>query len=445
MTQVQTFQLDGDALLSTSSAAEHCNSPESMPPLRRWRGVALLGLVGIAGCTIVLGVRSRWVSPTVALQDAESVALKAEKTEDPPGCCSYKGHTECAKPWENCQTGLGGDCCSGVDMGIEVCEKCQGEWINLPQNACDHGHSLEKPLPHVWNYSATGNDTLKLKVLSYNLFWWHLFVKLRGDYGKAGKLINRTSKDLPYDILAFQECQNPYHVLYDAGLDKTYTAWRSHENTCLAYRKETWEEIGHGTKTVAIDGNVKGQNFGARTGMWMRLRHKRTNETIFFVNHHGPLPLSSGGQWGAPATAYNLLHLVESNGTKGEVVVMVGDFNSIKTSETITQMGCGIRRILSGTKFGGVDHIFTNLEDSRIISADPVGQGGSDHDALAAVFDIGPERTKAAATTAAATTDAATTAAADAATTAAADAATTAVAKAATAPTTKAATAAKGK
>jgi len=164
-----------------------------------------------------------------------------------------------------------------------------------------------------------------------------------------------------------------------------------HENTCLAYRKETWQELDRGTKTVAIDGNVKGQNFGARTGMWMRLRHKRTNETVFVVNHHGPLPLSSGGQWGPPATAYNLLHLVETNGTKGEVVVMVGDFNSIKTSETITQMGCGIRRILSGTKFGGVDHIFTNLEDSRVISADPVGQGGSDHDALAAVFDIGPK------------------------------------------------------
>jgi len=387
MTQVPAVQFDGDALLPTSSTTEQCNSPKQF---LRWRGILLVGFVA---CLVAVGVHNR-ASQTPALQDAASIVLKAEskqKAKDPPGCCSYKGHTECAKPWENCELGLGGECCSGVQMGLEVCEKCQGEWISLPQNACAHGHSLEKPLPHVWNYSANGKANLKLKVLTYNLFWWHLFVKLRGDNGKAGKLIKQTSTELPYDIMAFQECQNPYHVLFDAGLDKTYKAWRSHQNTCLAYRKELWQELGHGTQTVAIDGNVKGQNFGARTGMWMRLRHKKTNETVFFVNHHGPLPLSSGGQWGAPATAYNLLNLVEVNGTKGEVVVMVGDFNSVTTSETITQMGCGIRRVLSGTKFGGVDHIFTNLEDSRIISAKPVGQGGSDHDALAAVFDIGPK------------------------------------------------------
>merc|ERR1711879_1014726 len=126
-------------------------------------------------------------------------------------------------------------------------------------------------------------------------------------------------------------------------------------------------------------------------GMWLRLRHKKTKETIFFMNHHGPLPLSSGGEWGAPATAYNLLHIIEKHSKEGEAVFVVGDFNSIATSETVKQMSCGIRKVFSGTKFGGVDHIFSNVDKSRVVSAKALGQGGSDHDAISAVFDLGPK------------------------------------------------------
>merc|ERR1712187_1081791 len=137
-----------------------------------------------------------------------------------------------------------------------------------------------------------------------------------------------------------------------------------------------------GERLVANDQQKPGQNFGQRTGMWVRLRNRKTNGTVFFLNHHGPLPLSTGGQWGGPATAYNLLKLVREHAKEGEPVIVVGDFNSVATSLTVRQMGCGLHRVFSGTKFGGVDHIFSNIDKKNVVGTKNLGQGGSDHDAI---------------------------------------------------------------
>jgi len=143
-----------------------------------------------------------------------------------------------------------------------------------------------------------------------------------------------------------------------------------------------------GEKIVANDQQKKGQNFGQRTGAWVQLQHKKTNETVFFMNHHGPLPLSTGGQWGGPATAYNLLTLIKEEAKKDEPVFFVGDFNSVATSDTVRQVGCGLNNVFSGTKFGGVDHIFSNLGKAHVVGTANLGQGGSDHDAISAMFEL---------------------------------------------------------
>jgi len=324
---------------------------------------------------------------------AELVALAAEGKERPPeGCCSWSGHTHCGKPWENCQTGLGGACCSGtITTDIKECEKCKGQWITLPQSICDKGHSYEKPLPYIWNYTKAGKKRTRVKILSYNLFWWHLFDKKNGEGGKAGKLIKKSADKLPFDFMGFQECTQPYRVLFDAGLDKEFAAWHTNQNICIAYRKKVWELLKKGEDIVANDQQKPGQNFGQRTGQWVHMRHKETNETIFYVNHHGPLPLSTGGQWGGPTVAYNLLNLIKKHGAEGEAVFMTGDFNSVQTSMTVRQLGCGLHRVFSGTKFGGVDHIFSNLAGAHVVSTANLGQGGSDHDAISAVFELGPK------------------------------------------------------
>jgi hypothetical protein len=149
---------------------------------------------------------------------------------------------------------------------------------------------------------------VKVKVLSYNLYWWHLFEVSKGNEGSAGKLISEASSDRMFDLMGFQECQDPGRVLYDAGFDKNYTFFQGPLQTCMAFKSDTWTLIKNGTAMVAEDGDwVRKNDWGKRTTIWMRLRHKATGRHVFFMNHHGPLPLHSGGMCGGLATAYNLL------------------------------------------------------------------------------------------------------------------------------------------
>merc|ERR1712217_258867 len=205
---------------------------------------------------------------------------------------------------------------------------------------------------------------------------------------KAGNLIKSTSHPEPYDLIGFQECNYIWKPLGYAGYGpKDYYGYHTDNNICLAVRKKTWEVLTHGEQIVAND---KGQfnNYGPRKGLWDRIRHRKTNQTVFFVNHHGPLPLSSGGLWGGPTTARKLLNLIRRNGTKDDAAILIGDFNSNAQSITVKQLGCNLRRIISGTVFSGVDHIFSNVGKSHVVSTKLLEKGGSDHNALQAVFKL---------------------------------------------------------
>merc|ERR1712187_473655 len=73
-----------------------------------------------------------------------------------------------------------------------------------------------------------------------------------------------------------------------------------------------------------------------------------------------------------------------------DLVILVGDFNAQHHSSRIQTLAKHMHKVFSGTSHGGVDHIFSNCgEDSATISATNIGTGGSDHDALNAVFELG--------------------------------------------------------
>mmetsp|Transcript_128198 Transcript_128198/g.356743 ORF Transcript_128198/g.356743 Transcript_128198/m.356743 type:complete len:427 (-) Transcript_128198:48-1328(-) len=316
---------------------------------------------------------------------------KGDGSKGPPkdGCCAWGDRTHCAKPWEGCSTGLQGECCSGATkFSLEVCEKCKGEWITLPQSTCDKGHSWEKPLPRIWEYQGSGKKHTQVRVLSYNLFWWKLFDKDGGNGGSAGKLIKKNAKDAPFDFMGFQECTQPYRVLYDAGMDKDFVAWHTNQNICIAYRKSVWKMLEKGERIVANDQPKPGQNFGQRTGMWMRLRHQKTNETVFFMNHHGPLPVSESGGCTGSATAYNIMRVISEHAQATDGIILVGDFNAESWSSRIQALDKFMHRIYTGVSMGGVDHIFSNCGESATLRKDNLGSGGSDHDALSAVIRI---------------------------------------------------------
>ncbi|CAE8662736.1 unnamed protein product, partial [Polarella glacialis] len=142
----------------------------------------------------------------------------------------------------------------------------------------------------------------------------------------AGQVIKDSAAALPYDFMGFQECEDPVAVLGPAGLLEEYAAFQGAHAICLAYRKAAWSLLERGEQDVADDLPTK--YYGTRGTQWMRLAHKKTNRTVFFVNHHGPLSVNSGGLCGGEATANNLLHLMGTKAQAGDVLILVGDFNA---------------------------------------------------------------------------------------------------------------------
>lgn len=247
---------------------------------------------------------------------------------------------------------------------------CQGE---VPVNTWDVRSTCSSSTP------------LRVKVLTYNLYWWNLFTQRGGNSGSAGKLIAAASQPVPYDFMGFQECDDVARVLQDAGLASTFTAVAGTHATAVAYRTAAWEALASGQEDVAED--QPSQYYGRRAATWVRLRHRTTSRTVLFVTHHGPLQVGSGGACGGVATAYNILRLVGKRAGAGDAVVLTGDFNSGPGTGTVQTLDGYLYRLYTGNSFGGIDHIYGSCAGPAV-STRNLGGGGSDHDALDAMLQI---------------------------------------------------------
>jgi len=228
-----------------------------------------------------------------------------------------------------------------------------------------------------WHLRTQCEGNLKMKVMTYNLFWWNLFGVRQGNGGSAGKLIAGNG---PYDIMAFQECGDAQRVLNDAGYgNKAYAIFDKGHGLAMAYNRSSWQEISGGSKLVAED--RYDQYYGTRAVSWVRLRHLESGRTVFFLNHHGPLPVNTGGRCGPKATAYALLRVAGTNAEPGDSVVLVGDLNADGASLT--------QRTLQGALHRVVDHWVDAIFDSCPGGVGRrLGTGGSDHEALEAVLRL---------------------------------------------------------
>lgn len=215
-----------------------------------------------------------------------------------------------------------------------------------------------------------------MSVLSYNLFWWNLFGRRNGNGKSAGKLIAANG---PYDIMGFQECEDVNRVLGDAGLRQSHAALPGGHALAIAYKKSSWERLDSATAIVAED--RRDQYYGKRAVNWARLRHKNTRKVVFFVNHHGPLPVNSGGKYGGDATAQKILDVVRRHSHRGDLQIIVGDFNADRNSATQRILKEHMVRVHSHW----VDAIFASRSG---VKGSTLGKGGSDHDAIEATFQI---------------------------------------------------------
>lgn len=66
-----------------------------------------------------------------------------------------------------------------------------------------------------------------------------------------------------------------------------------------------WEKLFVGKKDITED--TKKEHYGTRNVVYGRFKNKKTSQTAFFMNFHGPTPVNSGGLCGPEAIAYNML------------------------------------------------------------------------------------------------------------------------------------------
>lgn len=231
-----------------------------------------------------------------------------------------------------------------------------------------------------------GNST-RVSVMTYNLNWWNLFERQGG--GHAASLLSSASLQDPWvDVIAFQECGDITRVLSDAGLSASYQPVESWRGLSLIYKTSMWNMLESGKDDVAED--APSQYYGRRSILWMRLRHTQTNRVVAFVTHHGPLPVNSGGRCGGVATGRRILQSISRLSQTVEALILMGDFNANVQSETLAVLqgdGNGLHRVVSGSAYGGVDHIFTRCESS-VGKTLNFGNGGSDHDAMGVVLQL---------------------------------------------------------
>lgn len=229
-----------------------------------------------------------------------------------------------------------------------------------------------------------------LKVLTFNLQWWanfdkgfpdemHAFLRTKGNPATALLAQHPGS-----DMMAFQECGDVQWILQKAGLGNEYEARQGPEGVGIAWRKTEWQFLGDGWAYVSED---KMDNYWGRRGVqWIRAQHIQSKKNLLFLNHHGPLQISTGGTCGPEGTALNLLNAVQQNAQAGDAIVLVGDFNADGNSQTVQLVSGHLTKAMTGTAFGGVDNIFSNL--GAATKTLNLGAGGSDHQALEVQFQM---------------------------------------------------------
>merc|ERR1712217_223331 len=170
-----------------------------------------------------------------------------------------------------------------------------------------------------------------------------------------------------------------------------------------AYRSDVFDELGYGMAFVAEDRHDQHYGNGQRAAQWARLRHKTSGKTIFFMNHHGPTPVGTGGNCGdnsATVTAYNLLKVIADNAMVGDSVIFVGDFNApwlyfnkndnqYHWFEEVGRLSCHIPHIFSDDAdddMNGIDNFFSSC--TKVVEKTIMPKAGSDHHALNVIFEL---------------------------------------------------------
>jgi len=305
-----------------------------------------------------------------------------------------------------------------------------GQWCEAQGPAADWnlknfcGHMESKFAAAAAQNKSLSGAAAQIKVLTYNLEWWANYQQWPHPGGNTinpalGENIVKDAKIQGFDLMGFQECEG-VDIIVDsakkAGLPGNWGTSGVHEGKsigiCIAYNTDTFSFIAQGNDFVGED-QPGAHWYGKRKAQWVRLAHKASGQTVFYLNHHGPIPINTGGKCGAKATAWNILKIIGQNAQKGDLIFMTCDCNAWAMygsgkgnvqgpwtyQQEIGQLACHLPHMFANSLAGpediwGIDNMFSNCakpakQPSTVLTSGTVmGKGGSDHHALSLVYDM---------------------------------------------------------
>eukprot|EP00439_Symbiodinium_sp_Y106_P075549 s2509_g15.t1 len=146
---------------------------------------------------------------------------------------------------------LGYHCCCEIERlrtGLRIAEKLYRTWELLAASVRSvtwSRHPFEDDAD-----SMPEPQKVRIKVVTYNIFWWNLFGIHKGNGGTAGGVVATSNVREPIDLIAFQECRDKDRVLDDAGLLNSFHTFAGMYEKCIALNKEAWIWLEEGEEDV---------------------------------------------------------------------------------------------------------------------------------------------------------------------------------------------------
>jgi len=192
--------------------------------------------------------------------------------------------------------------------------KTHGDCKTFYKKPCDGGAT---PAPRPTPPPSTGGP--KIKVVSYNLFWWNAF----GQNPWKGEQVTKNIKNkLGADVLGLQECDS-------TGLIESRTGYSRASKFSGAQGvmvKPGLFTVGdHGSRDIGATGK-----WGPRYVTWAQLTHMQSGRTFWHFNTHWCVHSGNGRTCSADKRytgAKNMLKVIREKAGDSPVII-TGDFNA---------------------------------------------------------------------------------------------------------------------
>mmetsp|Transcript_11448 Transcript_11448/g.21639 ORF Transcript_11448/g.21639 Transcript_11448/m.21639 type:complete len:472 (-) Transcript_11448:254-1669(-) len=175
--------------------------------------------------------------------------------------------------------------------------------------------------PPPWSGGGGGGSgqSMQVKVVSYNLYWWNAFDQNRW---KSENVLNNIKNNLVPDTIGFQECDDPNWIHDATGLESA-SPFQGAQGVMV--KSGLFNIISRGSRDLQATGK-----WGPRYVTWVELQHVQSGRSFFHFNTHWCVHSGNGRHCDANVRyggAKNMLAAIQEQAGDAPVVI-TGDFNA---------------------------------------------------------------------------------------------------------------------